>query len=495
VVVLLQSAYWSSTIILIPLRFRCRSMKLNCVSKFVIAILFTSSFSSISSTQQTVDILITNGHILTMDSELTEYTHGFVAIKNNKIIDIGPHSQAKQFTATKVLDVDGDLVLPGFINTHTHASMTLFRSLGDDVDDRLHGYIFPLEKEFVSREMVYLGAELGNLEMLKGGVTTYADMYYFEDEVARAVDEIGMRAVLGQTVIKYPQADAKTAEEGIAYALKFIKKYKNHPRITPAFAPHGPYTNTTETLQKIAKLSLAYEVPVLTHLAESKKEQEVIAKRSNGLSPIAYLESIGALNTNLVGAHVILANSQDIALLKKYHVGVAHNMSANIKAAKGVAPIMEMLKQGVDVGLGTDGPMSGNTISLIDEFSQVAKVQKLWNKDRSIMPAIDVIKMATMGSAKVLNQEHKIGSLEVNKLADIIVIGTKSANMTPIYNPYSAIVYSAYASDVRHSIIDGKLLMEDRKALTVNEDDIIKRANAFSFKVKRALISQGKPIL
>ena len=196
-----------------------------------------------------------------------------------------------------------------------------------------------------------------------------------------------------------------------------------------------------------------------------------------------------------MGAHVILANEQDIAILKKYHVGVAHNLSANIKAAKGVAPVVEMLKQGVDVGLGTDGPMSGNTISLMDEFSQVAKVQKQWNKDRSLMPAVEVIKMATMGSANVLNQGDSIGSLEVGKLADIIVIGTKSANMTPIYNPYSAIVYSAYATDVRHSIVDGKLLMEDRKALTIDEDDVIKRAYEFSLKVKQALISQGKPIL
>lgn len=474
---------------------RCTIVKLNYLCKFAVSLFLAFGLFSISNAQQSVDILITNGHILTIDSDLTEYPSGFVAIKNNKIMALGPQSKANQFVARKVLDVEGDLVLPGFINTHTHVSMTLFRSLGDDVSDRLHGYIFPLEKQFVSREMVYLGAQLGNLEMLKGGVTTYADMYYFEDEVAKSVDKIGMRAVLGQTVIKYPQADAKTAEEGIAYAEKFIKEYKAHPRITPAFAPHGPYTNTTETLQKISTLSLKYNVPVLTHLAESEKEETVIAKRSHGLSPISYLESIGALNDNLVGAHVIRANKKDIALLKKYGVGVAHNMSANIKAAKGVAPIIDMLKQGVNVGLGTDGPMSGNTISLIDELSQVTKVQKQWNKDRSLMPAVQVIKMATIGSAKVLNQADTTGSLERGKLADVIVIGTKSANMTPIYNPYSAIVYSAYATDVRHSIVDGKLLMEDRKALTVDEKDIIERANAFSAKIKKALTSQGKPIL
>jgi cytosine/adenosine deaminase-related metal-dependent hydrolase len=464
-----------------------------CLSLYfpIIALLFSpASFS-----EELVDIMLINGHVLTMDAKLTQYPQGFIAIKGNKIVAVGPQTQAKQFSAVETLDLDGDLVLPGFINTHTHVSMSLFRSLGDDVSDRLHGYIFPLEKEFVSREMVYLGAELGNLEMLKGGVTTYADMYYFEDEVAKAVDEIGLRAVLGQTVIKYPQADAKTPKEAIAYAEKFIKKYKSHARITPAFAPHGPYTNSTEDLQKIAELSLLYDVPVLTHLAESQKEQTTIAERSDGLSPIAYLESIGALNKNLVGAHVILANDNDITLLKKNRVGVAHNISANIKSAKGVAPVLDMLKQGVDVGLGTDGPMSGNTISLIDEFSQVAKIHKLWNKDRSVMPAVDIIKMATMGGAKVLNLEDKVGSLEIGKLADIIVFDTKSANMTPMYNPYSVLVYSAYATDVKHSIVDGKLLMKNREVLTANEQSVIKRAHEFSNKVKELLISQGKSIL
>ncbi|WP_236559775.1 amidohydrolase [Colwellia sp. 20A7] len=468
-------------------------MPFKCLSLYfpIIALLFSSA----SFSEELVDIMLINGHVLTMDAKLTQYPQGFIAIKGNKIVAVGPQTQAKQFSAVETLDLDGDLVLPGFINTHTHVSMSLFRSLGDDVSDRLHGYIFPLEKEFVSREMVYLGAELGNLEMLKGGVTTYADMYYFEDEVAKAVDKIGLRAVLGQTVIKYPQADAKTPKEAIAYAEKFIKKYKSHARITPAFAPHGPYTNSTEDLQKIAELSLLYDVPVLTHLAESQKEQTTIAERSDGLSPIAYLESIGALNKNLVGAHVILANDNDITLLKKNRVGVAHNISANIKSAKGVAPVLDMLKQGVDVGLGTDGPMSGNTISLIDEFSQVAKIHKLWNKDRSVMPAVDIIKMATMGGAKVLNLEDKVGSLEIGKLADIIVFDTKSANMTPMYNPYSVLVYSAYATDVKHSIVDGKLLMKNREVLTANEQNVIKRAHEFSNKVKELLISQGKSIL
>lgn len=430
-----------------------------------------------------------------MDSALTEYESGFVAIKDGRIVAVGPQEEASGYQSETLLDVDGDFILPGFINTHTHVSMTLFRSLGDDVDDRLHSYMFPLEKQFVSREMVRLGAELGSVEMLKGGVTTYADMYYFEDEVAKAVDEIGMRAVLGQTVIQYPQADAKNAEEGIDYAINFIKTYADHPLITPAFAPHAPYTNTTETLQKISALSEEFGVPVLTHLAESEREVQAVAERTNGLSPVAYLESIGVLRDNLVAAHVIRANNHDIELLKKHEVGVAHNMSSNIKSARSVAPVTEMLKQGVDVGLGTDGPMSGNSLSLIDEFNQVAKLHKLWTKDRTNMSAVEVIKMATIGGARVLNMENEIGSLEINKQADIIVIDTKAPNMTPIYNPYSVLVYSAYATNVRHSIVEGKLLMKDREVLSVSEKDIHERAIAFSNKIKQSLKSQGKPII
>lgn len=251
-----------------------------------------------------------------MNQDKTVYESGTVVVKDNKIIAVGDASLEKQYQAKQVLDVDGDIVMPGLINTHTHVSMTVFRSLADDVPDRLHRYIFPLEKKLVSRDMVRIGANLGNVEMVKGGVTTYADMYYFEDEVAKTVDKIGMRAILGETVIKFPVADAANAEEGIKYALNFIEEYKDHPRITPAFAPHAPYTNTTEILQKISKLSLELDVPVMIHLAESHREEEKIAERFDGLSPVQYMDSIGALNKNLVGAHMILVDDHDIELVK-----------------------------------------------------------------------------------------------------------------------------------------------------------------------------------
>ncbi len=463
------------------------------MKKFIVTIASIGCLS-LTAFAQNADLLITNGHILTINADMADIKDGYIAITGDKITAIGSMDQIGDLTAKETLNVDGDIVMPGMINTHTHASMTVFRSLADDVPDRLHRYIFPLEAEFVSPEMVKIGADLANVEMIKGGVTTYADMYYFEDIVAETVDKIGMRAVLGETVIKFPVADAQNADEGIAYAVKFIEQYKDHPRITPAFAPHAPYTNTTETLQKIAELSLKYDVPVLIHLAESARESEVISERSGGLSPIAYMADIGALNENLVAAHVISASSEDIALLKKYNAGVAHNMSANIKSAKGVAPVPDMLKAGVKVGLGTDGPMSGNTISVIDEFNQVAKIHKLVAKDRSLMSPVEIIKMATIGGAEVLGLDDEVGSIEIGKKADIVVIDTKAPNMTPIYNPYSALVYSAYASNVRHNIIDGQLIMKDRTILTADEAKIREEALAFTKKIEAFLIEKGEKI-
>lgn len=461
----------------------------------VAAIASLSLFSFMSYAKLDADLVITDAMVVTMNSDKTVYQNGTVVVKGNKIIAVGDSELAKHYQAKQVLDVDGDIVMPGLINTHTHVSMTVFRSLGDDIPDRLHRYIFPLESKLVSRDMVRIGANLGNVEMLKGGVTTYADMYYFEDEVAKTVDKIGMRAILGQSVIQFPVADAKNADEGIQYALNFIDQYKNHPRITPAFAPHAPYTNTTETLQKIAKLSLEKQVPVLIHLAESDREQEKIAERVNGLSPVQYMHQIGALNANLVGAHMILVDDKDIELVKAADVGVAHNMSANIKAAKGVSPALKMYDQNVRIGLGTDGPMSSNSLSTMDELNLVAKVHKLVNNDRAAMPPLKVIDMATMGAAKALHMEEKIGSLEVGKLADIIVIDTKSPNMLPIYNPYSALVYSANSGNVRHAIIDGKLVMQDRQINTVDEAQIRQEALAFTEVVRKSVLESGEDIL
>ncbi|RUT65778.1 amidohydrolase [Morganella morganii] len=440
------------------------------------------------------DLMITDGTVLTMNPDNTVFEHGTVVVSDGKIVAVGGPELTTKYQVKKVLDVKGDIVMPGLINTHTHGSMTVFRSLGDDVPDRLHRYIFPLENKLVSREMVRTGANLANIEMIKGGVTTYADMYYFEDEVAKTVDKAGLRAVLGETIINFPVADAQTPEEGIAYAVRFIREYKDHPRITPAFAPHAPYTNTTENLQKIAALSEELNVPVMIHLAETDREKEEIAKRTGGKSPVQYMADIGVLNNRLLAAHVIMADDNDLNLLKKYDVGVAHNISANTKSAKGVAPVTQMLEKGIRTGLGTDGPMSSNTLTTMNELNLVGKIHKLETQNRAAMPPLTVVEMATMGSARALHMDDKIGSLETGKLADIIVVDTKAPNMVPVYSPYAALVYGANGANVRHTIVDGVILMEDRQLLTVDENEIIQDAQRFAEKVRETVRASGEEV-
>ena len=290
--------------------------------------------------------------------------------------------------------------------------------------------------------------------MVQGGVTTMADMYYFEDEVARGAQRIGMRGIFGETVLNAPAPDAKEPYGGIAYALKFIQEFHGDPLITPAFAPHAPYTVDAEHLRIIQKEADARDAPILMHVAEMPDEVTSI-RRDYNKTPVEYLDSIGLLTRRLVAAHCIFATDSDIALLKARDVGVAHNMVANIKSAKGVAPAWKMFKQGVRVGLGTDGPMSGNTLDIIGQLGYVAKVQKLANHDRNIMPATDVVEMATMGGARALHMEDRIGSLETGKLADLIVLDRDSTTMTPFYDVYSTMVYAASAHDVTTTIIQG----------------------------------------
>ncbi|MEG1365148.1 MAG: amidohydrolase, partial [Cetobacterium sp.] len=323
------------------------------LSIFTLLIL-TGTLNKESFSSEKADIIITNGTVLTMDNEKNVIENGVVVIKDNKILEVGQKGLEKKYKATKNIDANEGIIMPGMINTHTHASMSVFRSLADDVPDRLTRYLFPLENKMVSPEMVYLGALHGSVEMAKAGVTTVTDMYYFEDEVAKAVKKIGLRGVLGETVIKFPVADAKEPFGGIDYAKKFIETYKNDELITPAFAPHAPHTNDTEHLQIINKLSKEYNVPVLMHVAETEKESEFYKEKYN-MSPVEYLDSIGVLDQRFVAAHLIFVNDNDIEILKKRDVGVAHNMVANIKSAKGISPALKMHDQGLRVGLGTDG--------------------------------------------------------------------------------------------------------------------------------------------
>lgn len=435
---------------------------------------------------QPADIVITHAYVVTMNAAKQIFADGCVVIRDGRLVAVGPAAMAGEYSASKVIDAQGDIVMPGTVNAHTHAAMTVFRGLGDDVPDRLTRFIFPLEHKLVDHETVYWGSLHGMVEMIEGGVTTMADMYYFEDEVARGARQIGMRAVLGETVINIPAPDAKEPYGGMAYALKFIQQYQGDPLITPAFAPHAPYTVDADHLRAVQKEAEAHNTPVLMHVAEMPNEVENTKKQFDK-TPIEYLDSIGLLSRHLVAAHCIFATDSDIQLLKDRNVGVSHNMEANIKSAKGVAPAWKMFKAGVRIGLGTDGPMSGNTLDVIGQLGYVAKVNKLANHDRNVMPAVDVVEMATMGGARALHMEDKIGSLEVGKLADVIVLDHNSTAMIPFYDVYSTVVYAASPRDVRTTIINGRIVMEDRKIQTVDVVEVRRQMRALSSRISSAV--------
>jgi 5-methylthioadenosine/S-adenosylhomocysteine deaminase len=438
------------------------------------------------SARETADLIITNALVLTMNDRKEVHSSGAVIVKGSRIIAVGPAAIAASYSAPKTIDAGGDLVLPGMINTHTHAPMTVFRGLGDDVPDRLRRFIFPLEKALVDRELVYWGGLHGMIEMIEGGVTTMVNMYYFEDEVARAAKQIGMRGVLGQTVINFPAPDSPEPYGGIARARQFATDFRGDPLITPAIAPHAPYTVDRAHLLAIAKLSEELNLPVLMHLAEMTEEMTSLRKDYN-MTPVEYLDSVGLLNQRLIAAHCIFVTDSDIALMKSRDVGIAHNMVANIKSAKGVAPALKMFNEGLRVGLGTDGPMSGNTLDIIGQLGYVAKLHKLDTKDRNVMPAVNVVEMATRGGARALHMEDRLGSLEVGKLADVIIIDHDATHMIPLYDPYSALVYAANAKDVRTTIIHGRVIMEDRTISSVDVAAVKKQMRAIADKINAAV--------
>jgi 5-methylthioadenosine/S-adenosylhomocysteine deaminase len=437
------------------------------------------------------DLIVTNAHVVTMNDRREVHAHGAVIIQGARILAVGPAAIAARYAAPKTIDARGGLVLPGMINTHTHASMTVFRGLGDDVPDRLRRFIFPLEKHLVDRELVYWGALHGLIEMIEGGVTTFVDMYYFEEEVARAARQAGMRGVVGQTIVNFPAPDAPEPYGGIARTRQLIADLRGDPLVTPAFAPHAPYTVDGAHLREIARLSAELDVPVLIHLAEMTDEVASLRKEHNQ-TPVEYLDAVGLLNRRLIAAHCIFVTDSDLALLKARDAGIAHAMVANIKSAKGVAPALKMFQQDLRVGLATDGPMSGNTLDIIGQLGYVAKVHKLDNKNRNVMPAVDVVTMATRGGARALHLEDRIGSLEAGKLADLILIDTDATHLIPLYDPYSALVYAAGPRDVRTTIIHGRVVMENRKLLTVDAAEVRAKMRALAERINTAL-AKGLP--
>jgi 5-methylthioadenosine/S-adenosylhomocysteine deaminase len=435
---------------------------------------------------QPADVIVTNGTVVTMNDRRDVIDGGTVVIKDSRIIAVGARAIASRYLAVKTIDARGGIVMPGMINTHTHAAMTVFRSLGDDVPDRLKRFIFPLEKNLVDRELVYWGTLHGAMEMIEGGTTTFADMYYFEDEVARAARQLGMRGVLGATIVNFPAPDAPEPYGGIGNARQLVGQFRGDPLITPAFAPHAPYTLDAAHLRAIAAESAKLGAPVLMHVAEMTDEVEQLHREHNQ-TPIEFLDAVGLLNARLVAAHCIFVSDSDIALIKTRDAGVAHNIVANLKSAKGVAPALKMAEQNLRLGLGTDGPMSGNTLDVLGQLGYVAKVHKFANHDRTVAPALAVVEMATRGGARALHLEDRLGSLEPGKLADVIVFDADATNLIPNYDVYATLVYAASAKDVRTTIIHGRVVMEDRKLTTIDAADVKSHIRALALKISAAV--------
>lgn len=432
-----------------------------------------------------VDILIVGGTIVKMNAEREVIENGAIAITNGKIDLIGTRRIVEQNTRPKrIIDATGKVIIPGLINTHTHAAMSLFRGISDDLDlnDWLTKFIFPAEAKNVNEQFVRAGTRLGLAEMIRGGTTTYCDMYYFEDAVADETKKAGVRGVLGETIIKFPVSDNKTPEAALAYTETFIKKWKNDPLIVPAAAPHAPYTLETATLKAIKEQSDRLDSAVVIHVAETKKERDDILVQY-GKTPTAYLDSIGFLSNRTIAAHNVWMTNEELDIYKQRGVGAAHCPQSNMKLASGVAPVPAMLAKDIAVGIGTDGAASNNDLNMWEEMDTAAKLHKLTSNDPKTLPAEQAFEMATIRGARALHLDKITGSLEAGKRADLVILDMDSLNQTPYYNIYSSLVYSTKADDVRTVIINGRIVMLDRRLLTLNERAIKIDANAYRKKI------------
>jgi len=425
-----------------------------------------------------------------MDAEFRVIEDGGVAIEGDTITAVGKRAdlEAKASGARKI-EAGGTLVMPGMINGHAHAAMSLFRGVAEDhsLDDWLQKYIFPAEARNVTEDFTLWGTRLGVLEMLRGGITTYADMYYFEDVVANVTKEAGMRGVLGETIVDFPAPDHKTPAAALAYTEKFIQRWQGDPLITPGVAPHSMYTLSTENLKAATALARRTGAPILIHVAEAPFESQ-LSRRKYGLSPVAYLDSIGLLGPDVIAAHTVWLDEEDIKTLVRRGVGSIHNPSSNMKLASGVMPVVDLLAAGQAVGLATDSAASNNNQDLFQEMNIAAKLQKVTRMDPRALPARQVVELATIEGARALHLDAQIGSLEVGKQADIVLIGTGATHATPMYNVYSQLVYALNAHDVRSVVIAGKIVMEDRVMLTMDKPQILAKAHEYQRKISASLV-------
>ena len=439
--------------------------------------------------------MITGGTVVAMDGQRRVIENGAVAIRNGEIVRVGTAAELRGTAAAKTINAAGKVVIPGLINTHTHVPMSLFRGIADDLDlqEWLTKYIFPAEAKNVNEAFVRAGTRLGLAEMIRGGTTTYCDMYYFEDAIADESKKAGVRGVLGETVIDFPVPDNKTFEAGLQYSERFINKWKNDPLIVPAIAPHAPYTVSADHLKAVRALSDRLNAAVVIHVAETQKERDDIKadpKTGNGDTPVDYLNRIGFLNDRVIAAHLVWVSDEEIDLLKRLGVGGAHNPQSNMKLASGVAPVPQMLAKDLAVGLGTDGAASNNDLNMWEEMDTAAKLHKVYSRDPKVVPAEAAFEMATIRGARALHLDKLIGSIEVGKRADIDIVDFDDLNEVPHYNVYSQLVYATKANNVRTVIINGRIVMLDRVLLTLNENAIKKDANAFRTRIINSLSLQ-----
>jgi 5-methylthioadenosine/S-adenosylhomocysteine deaminase len=428
-----------------------------------------------------------------MNAQTSVFDDGAVAIRAGRILDVGPRAVImKNYASAKIVRRPDHILIPGLINAHAHVPMSLLRGLADDLtlQEWLEKFIFPAEAKNVDAEFVRWGTRLGLLEMALSGITTYADMYYFEDVIAEETEKAGMRGVLGETIIRFPVPDHKTPEEALAWTEKFIERFKGNALVTPAVAPHAIYTNKPETLRASAALAAKYGVPMLIHVSETRKENDD-ALRDLRMSPALYLKSLGALPPRTLFAHTVHTDERDWAVMKELNIGAAHCPSSNMKLASGAAPVEKMLDFGLQVGLGTDGPAgSNNDFNLFEEMDLAAKLAKVTSANSRSMPAKRAFAMATIGGARAMGMDKEIGSLEVGKKADLVLLSTSEPHAAPAHDVYSMIVYALKASDVRDVMVEGRFIVQDRKPLTLKAPEILSKAEEYRRRVEESLRSK-----
>ncbi|HSK87163.1 MAG TPA: amidohydrolase, partial [Anaerolineales bacterium] len=453
---------------------------------------------------QEVNTLFTNALVLTMDENFTQYFPGAVAVKEDKIIAVGNEDDLKKEYAShaqETVDCNGKVLMPGLINAQTHVPMTLLRGLADDLrlDVWLMGYMMPVEREFVSPEFVRLGTLLACAEQIRSGVTTFNDMYYFEEDVAKAAADAGMRAVCGQTVMKFPAPDAASYDDSLQMARDFIERWKGHPLIVPAIAPHAPYTCTAEILRATAEVAKEFDVPLHTHLAETAFEVDNM-RNEHGMPVIPYVKKQGIFEAKVIAAHCVHVDTGEMRTLLHAGAGVSHNPSSNLKLASGFAPVVKMLETGLNVGIGTDGPASNNDLDMFEEVRLAAFVAKAVTNDPTSLPAPWALLMATRLGAQALHLGHLTGSVEVGKRADLILVDISPLHNAPSFkraadNAYAQIVYAGKSTDVSDVMVNGRWLMRDHQLLTLKEEELLAQAAEIAKKIDTFLIEREQSVL